>query len=112
MKQTNYIKYRGKCKEMSEAAIKEDPSLTLVRGYYFDPVWNTEEPHWWTVGEDGIIYDPSAKQFPSCGLGVYTEFDGTFVCEECSKTVKENDAVIYGNYVVCSDNCAMRLVGL
>jgi len=112
MEQTNYSKYRGKCKEMSEAAIKEDPSLTLIRGHYYDPIWNTDEPHWWTVRSDGTIYDPSVKQFPSCGLGIYTEFDGTIVCEECGKIVKEEDMVLCGNYTVYSEACALHLVGL
>jgi len=29
---SDYEKYRGKCKEFSEALIKKDPTLRLVRG--------------------------------------------------------------------------------
>lgn len=36
--ETDYMKYRGKCKEMSEQACLLDSSLTLVRGYYYCPV--------------------------------------------------------------------------
>lgn len=43
-----YALYRGKCKEYCEAAITTDPSLTLVRGYYYEPIWGTVEQHWWT----------------------------------------------------------------
>lgn len=110
--QTNYAKYRGKCKEMSEAAVLADPSLTLVRGHYYCPIWNKGEPHWWTKKKDGTIHDPTAKQFPSNGHGMYIEFNGTTICEECGKTISEDEIVPMGNYAVCSTRCAMRLVGL
>ena len=110
--QSDYLKYRGKCKELCDAAILADPSLTLVRGHYFDPIWNTEEEHWWTIKKDGTIYDPSVKQFPSKGAGIYTEFDGTVICAECGKTMREEDMQLQGRYPVCSGRCALRLVGL
>lgn len=49
---SDYLKFRGKCKELSEAACAEDPSLALVRGHYYCPIWNVTEPHWWTVRPD------------------------------------------------------------
>lgn len=110
--QSNYSKYRGKCKEYCEKAVAENPTLTMVRGYYFDPIWNTEEQHWWTVNPDGEIYDPTVKQFPSNGVGIYTEFDGNITCEECGKIVKEEDGQGIGSFMVCSTSCACRLVGL
>ena len=110
--QTDYMKYRGKCKEFCEKAIAEDPSLTLVRGWYFCPVWNRNEQHWWTKRPDGTIYDPTAKQFGSKGTGEYTEFDGYFNCAECGKRIHEKECVPMGNYVCCSDSCARRLVGV
>ncbi len=106
------MKYRGKCKEMCEAAVAEDPSLTLVRGHYYCPMWNRKEEHWWTVRTDGTIHDPTALQFPSAGLGKYTEFNGTLPCAECGKLIKENEAHSIGNYMCCSDACCMKLVGL
>ena len=108
----DYLKYRGKCKEMSEAAVAADPTLTIVRGHYYCPVWNTEEQHWWCVREDGTIYDPTAKQFGSKGLGIYTPFDGTITCDECGKQVKEEEASIEGRFAFCSYRCHGRFVGI
>lgn len=110
--QTDYEKYRGKCKEMSEALIKENPDFKLIRGFYYCPLWNREEMHWWTVSPDGTIHDPTKKQFASNGTGVYREFDGYYECAECGKSVHEDKMVQQGNYPCCSDRCAMRLVGL
>jgi len=109
---SDYMKYRGKCKEMSEAAVVGDPDLTLVRGHYFCPIWGTDEPHWWTTRADGTIYDPSAKQFASKGNGIYSEFGGVVICEECGAETTEEKMILMGNYPTCSDGCAMRLVGL
>ena len=110
---TDYELYRGKCKEFCEAAIKADPTLRLVRGHYWCPVWNTKEPHWWCVDTDGDIVDPTAAQFGSKGYGDYIEFDGNIECEECGKIVPEEEAVIMGNgHTLCSDRCACLFVGL
>ena len=64
-----YATFRGRCKELSEAACVEDPTLTLVRGHYWCPLWNVTEPHWWTVRPDGAIYDPSKGSIPLEGHG-------------------------------------------
>lgn len=111
--QSDYLKYRGKCKEMCEEAVKKDPSLTMVRGHYYDPLWNREEPHWWTVRKDGTIFDPSARQFPTKGMGEYTPFSGICTCVECGKEFPEEQLVVMGNgnYTCCSNLCAARLVG-
>jgi hypothetical protein len=108
----DYLKFRGRCKELSEAAVRENPNLTLVRGHYFCPIWNVEEPHWWTIDETGKIYDPSARQFPSKGLGVYTPFSGTVTCEQCKRKIPEEEAIPYGNFLFCSNNCICRCVGV
>jgi len=97
---------------MSEAAVAADPTLKLVRGYYTCPMWGRKEPHWWTVRPDGTIHDPTCLQFPSGGLGTYEEFDGTFECSNCNKTIAEADAIPYSNYVFCSDNCICDFVGV
>lgn len=108
-----YLKYRGKCKEMSEALVAENPDLRLVRGHYWDPWWNREEPHWWCVDADGVIHDPTREQFPSKGVTeFYTEFNGMVACEQCGDAVEEANAVACGNYMTCSNRCAHRLVGL
>ena len=111
--ESNYQKYRGKCKEFCEELVKKCPDLRMVRGHYWDPIWNRDEPHWWCVDKDGVINDPTRFQFPSGGVAeYYTEFDGNVDCAECSKTMKEDDASFYGNYAFCSSKCTMRFVGL
>lgn len=107
-----YLKFRGRCKELSERACAEDADLTLVRGHYFCPIWNSNEQHWWCVKGDGTIFDPSKDQFPSSGLGIYTPFDGVVACAECGKEVLEKEARFDGNYPFCSSECNMRFVGL
>ena len=109
---TDYEQYRGKCKEYCEIAIKNDPTLTIIRGYYYCPVWDREEQHWWTKMANGSTYDPTSNQFPSRGAGIYTEFDGNITCEECGLTVQEEHATMVGRFPCCSNNCAMKLVGL
>ena len=109
--ETNYMKYRGKCKELAEEAIKKDPSLRLVRGWYIDPFWGKQQ-HWWTEKPDGTVYDPSKLQFPSEGNGEYKEFDGFFQCEQCGDTVHEDDAHPMGSHILCSYECAMKFIGL
>lgn len=105
---------RGKCKELSEQAVKDNPNLILVRGWYHEPIWNTEEEHWWTKDkETGEIFDPTASQFPSGGMtSCYTEFTGTLSCSECGKMMTEEGMQMCGRFPVCSTECAMRLVGL
>ena len=49
--QSDYQKYRGRCKEFCEAEIKKDPALTLVRGHYIDAHWGTQQ-HWWLTRSD------------------------------------------------------------
>lgn len=108
----NYLEFRGRCKELSEAACAADASLTMVRGHYFCPIWNRDEPHWWCVRPDGTIHDPSKLQFPSRGLGIYQPFDGFVECAECGKEIHEDDAQFESRYAFCSTKCHMRFVGL
>lgn len=110
--ETDYLKFRGKCREMSEEACNLDPALTLVRGHYFCPIWGSDEPHWWCVRADGTIHDPTKDQFPSKGLGIYTPFNGFVTCSNCGKELKEENAQFESNYCFCSDACHMRFVGL
>ncbi len=103
MNQSNYLKYRGNCKELCEQALALDSELKLVRGYYHDVFWGKQE-HWWTVKKDGTIHDPSKLQFPDQN-GEYEEFDGYFNCESCGKEITETDAQFYGRYAFCSYSC-------
>jgi hypothetical protein len=108
---SDYAKYRGKCREMSEELCRQDPTLTLVRGHYHCPAWG-EQPHWWCVRPDGTVVDPTARQFPSKGAGEYVPFDGIVSCAECGKEMKEEEADIDGNYAFCSYRCHGIFVGV
>lgn len=109
----NYKKYRGKCKQFSDQAVKEDPSLRLVRGYYYCPFTNEEEQHWWCEKPDGTIVDPTKLQFLSAGSGIYREYDGTVHCSQCNAHLLEKDAEFEGRYAFCKDtDCHLKFIGL
>lgn len=110
--QSDYLRYRGKCRELAEQAVRENPSLTLVRGHYWCPIWNRTDMHWWTVAPDGTIHDPSRKQFPSRGMGTYLPFTGLIPCAECGTEIREEDADIDGRHAFCSLECHGRFVGI
>lgn len=113
MEENNYLKYRGKCLEECEKLVEQDSSLKLVRGYYYEPLWNTKEQHWWCVDRNGNIVDPTRLQFPSEGVEeFYEEFDGYVECSQCGKRLKEEDADIEGRYAFCSTGCHLKFVGL
>ena len=99
---------RGRCREMSDKAAAADPTLTIVRGWYDDPVWGAQE-HWWCKRPDGTIVDPTAAQFPTGGVvSLYREFAGMFPCAECGEEFAEGD----GYDVCCSGECYGRMVGV
>lgn len=107
----DYLRFRGKCKELAEVAILEDPTLKLVRGHYYCYA-HGEQPHWWCEKPDGTIIDPSARQFPSNGNGAYVPFNGIVECAQCGKEMQEDEAHFESNYAFCSTRCNMRFVGL
>ena len=108
----NYMKYRGKCKELAEELSKKK-GYRLVKGFYNEPICNTKEQHWWCVDSNSIIHDPSRSQFPSGGIpGFYEEYNGFVDCEECGKKIAEKDIIMQGRFTVCSQKCALDLVGL
>lgn len=110
--QSDYLKFRGKCKELSEEAIAKDPALRLVRGHYHCPMWG-KQAHWWCEKPDGTIVDPSVNQFPTAGYAAeYVEFNGICKCDQCDKEINEEDATFEGRYSFCSTLCKMRFVGL
>ena len=111
MSESDYMKYRGKCKEFCDKLVAEDPSLTLVRGYYMCP-FEGKMTHWWCTKPDGTIVDPTVRQFSSKGIGAeYIEFDGWLNCEECGRRMHEDDAQFAGRFPICSTKCHMKLVG-
>jgi len=107
----DYRKFRGKCKEFVDQAVKDDPSLTAVRGHYYCPMWG-KQAHWWCVRPDGTVYDPTVAQFPRPHIGEYVPFDGTVECAECGRVVGENFAKIDGRYAFCSYECNAKFVGV
>jgi hypothetical protein len=108
---SDYLEFRGKCKELAEASVAADPSLRVVRGFYHCPMWG-KQAHWWAVKPDGTIVDPSVKQFPTAGaLAEYEEFDGCIECEFCHKSVSENDAYYVLPHAYCSYECYGHDVG-
>jgi len=112
MTETNYTKYRGKCKEMSEELCRKDPSLTLVRGYYHCPMWG-RQPHWWVKDKQGNIVDPTVQQFLTAGIAAeYAEYDGTAECSNCGKDVIVSECRTESNYVFCSEKCHGKFVGV
>ncbi len=107
----DYARYRGKCQEMSEALVANDPTLALVRGHYHCPFWG-EQAHWWTRKPDGTIVDPTKDQFPSKGIGQYVEFDGNVECSNCGNLMCENEATYESRYAFCSYECHGKFVGV
>lgn len=109
----NYLKYRGKCKEYCEQVLTERPDLTLVRGWYYEPLWDREEQHWWLKDPDGNIIDLTCLQFPSGGMKeFYREFDGILNCSQCDKEITEETALFHSGYCFCSSLCNMRFIGI
>ena len=105
---SDYLEFRGKCKELAEEAVQADHSLRLVRGFNDCPMWG-KQAHWWAVKLDGSIVDPSVKQFPTAGAGAeYVEFDGQAECEYCHKCVPEAEAYTYPPHIYCSYECYGR----
>jgi hypothetical protein len=95
----------GQCEKYARLAVRRDPTLRLVRGFYYCPGTDRTYTHWWTVRSDGTIYDPTKEQFVSNGCGTYEEFDGYIFCECCGKRVHESEMYNAGSHVYCSYDC-------
>lgn len=111
--QQNVFDYQlsGRCQEFAKFAVEQDSSLTLTRGWYNCPRWGKQQ-HWWTTRQDGSVYDPTANQFPSLGEGEYIPFTGWLECDECGKSIREEDATFYGKYILCTGICFGKFVGV
>lgn len=108
---SDYLNYRGRCKNECEKLLAAQPELTIVKGWYDCPYWGRQE-HWWLKDKDGEIIDPTVKQFPTRGDGAeYIEYAGMYPCEHCGKETKEDALVRDGHHHYCSGECLMRDVG-
>jgi len=111
MDNNEYLKYRGKCKEISEAYIKKHPHCKLVKGWYNCPFWGPQE-HYWIKDDKENIIDLTKNQFPSKGIGEYKEYDGYMPCEYCGKETKEENIYFVEHHTYCSSDCYVKDVGL
>jgi hypothetical protein len=91
------------CREMQETF----PELKLQRGYYICPFWGKRE-HWWLIGPDNEIIDPTVSQFPSKGLfGEYENWiEGTK--EPTGRCLNCGD-YCYDDTIICSPLCKKEL---
>jgi len=105
---------RGKCKEFAEKYVTDNPDFRVACGFYYDPLMNSDEEHYWCVNkETGEIHDPTRKQFPSGGIpSFYREFNGFFSCEQCGKECHHESMIHSGRFHFCSVRCYGRCVGL
>ena len=102
----------GQCKDVTATMAAAFPELKQVRGHYYCAVWG-QRAHWWLVGTDGAVVDPTAAQFPSRGAGVYEPHvegspEPTGRCGGCG-------GYVYGGGSFCSEECeadAMEGMGL
>lgn len=91
---------RGQCKEVTEHMSVAFPELRRIRGHYVCPT-EGRLPHWWLIGSDGTIIDPTKAQFTSGGAGAYEPHEGpepTGTCLNCGEYV-------YGERTFCDDRC-------
>ena len=100
----NVTETYGTCKEVTEAMATAFPELTRIRGHYYCIAWG-ERAHWWLIGQDGEVVDPTASQFPSNGTGAYVPWEEgarepTGMCPNCGEYCYD------GNYC-CSESCGI-----
>lgn len=92
----------GLCAEATKAMALVFPELRRVRGHYYCPHWG-RRAHWWLVAPDGSIIDPTARQFPSQGRGVYDPWDETQ--PEPTGTCPNCGEYCYDHKLLCSRAC-------
>ena len=97
----------GDCREVTEKMAAAFPELTRVRGHYYCTSWG-ERAHWWLTTPEGEIVDPTFRQFPSKGNGVYVPWpegakEPTGMCMECGEPC-------YDGKFACSENCEVSLL--
>lgn len=106
----NYSTYELSYGECEQATIKMQelfPELKRIRGHYYDTSWGERE-HWWLIDENDEIIDPTAKQFPTNGRGVYVPWvegdpEPTGKCLNCG-------GYVYNGDYCCSENCENEMI--
>ena len=101
---------RGTCEEAAKKLATQDPTLTVVRGWYHDTLWGTQE-HWWCTTADGAVVDPTVEQFPTGhieSLRSYEPYAGTFPCYGCGIEISEDDHTMG----CCCGACYGSVVGI
>lgn len=76
----------GKCQQAVETMITAFPELRIARGHV-NSTWG-RRAHWWCVGPDSQVIDPTVSQFP--GIWSYDEW-------------KPGDEVRIGKCMNCGD---------
>lgn len=78
------------CIDYQKLMLQVFPELLPVNGIYYDHIKGTSR-HWWCKTKDNIIIDPTAKQFPSNGKGIYEAWPrqkhALRYCHYCHKQV-------------------------
>lgn len=93
---------RGWCRSAVEEMVRAFPELRKARGHY------AGREHWWCVAPDGIIWDPTAKQFWIQGAYVeYTGPDPVGKCMNCGDYVWTMEQS--GTSAACSPDCLREL---
>lgn len=93
------------CKKMK----KEFPELKMVRGWYYEPIWDEDREHWWLKATNGRIVDPTAQQFPTKGTSYYKEFIEGFDKEPTGKCMNCGEYCYDGRTHSCSKKCDLAL---
>lgn len=92
----------GNCSSATRKMVAAFPELKRCRGHYYCYAWGPRE-HWWCETAEGEVVDPTAKQFPSLGLGHYEPLDEslpqpTGKCPNCGE-------YCYDGKSLCSEEC-------
>ena len=100
----------GSCAEWTKEMNYAFPELIRVRGFYHCPIWG-RRTHWWLKTQHERIVDPTARQFPSKGMGVYEEVPDDKIEEEVPTGVCMYCGVeVYKCADFCSDVCSNNMV--
>ena len=90
---------KGTCGWAVDQMVAAFPELRRVRGHY------GFTPHWWCVAPDGVIWDPSQRQFQVAAA--YVEYTGP---DPIGKCMNCGDLIWTGTRTsACSDECEREL---